>query len=491
MHVRKFEADSLDEALKQIKHELGPDAIILKTITNKGFKGAFKKKKIEITAAISEKNYSKKMHVDRVLDDSQKTDFYSSSSSYISNMIDGFTGNKSDQSKESSHNQVGISSGYGKLGLNRAVNTTVNKTKEVSEKMKSSLDDFLNFHSGSDQTISEEVSSTSPQLQNNSIENSQASSGTERINIQNELTTLREAVPSSATEAELQDAKNKIDELEKKLYELTAKFDRLDKREPTGVYQLRTTLRSLEINEFYIQDVIKKCCFDLTDDELRDQDVVFEFALREMLSEIQTEMPLFSSLDDEQPVITVLISETSSGQTSMIQKLGALKDNAVIVRNNDLNEDQSNKINFAEKLFGMGVIQTDSIPQIISNCRKGVEQNKCIFVDYKISGGEVNETKKLIDGLRRSFDKVEVLISLSAIHTETYNRKVVSRYQDLADGMIVSSLDMCLNYGGLFNLAQGYKQLPLKFFGTGEVIPDDIESATAERILAGVFKLNE
>ena len=60
MYVRKFEADSLDEALKNIKLELGPDAIILKTITNKGLKGAFKKKKIEITAAISEKNYSKK-----------------------------------------------------------------------------------------------------------------------------------------------------------------------------------------------------------------------------------------------------------------------------------------------------------------------------------------------------------------------------------------------------------------------------------------------
>ena len=46
MFVRKFEADTLEEALKSIKKELGPDAIILKTITNKGIKGAFKSKKI-------------------------------------------------------------------------------------------------------------------------------------------------------------------------------------------------------------------------------------------------------------------------------------------------------------------------------------------------------------------------------------------------------------------------------------------------------------
>lgn len=45
MYVRKFEADTIEEALKDIKHELGPDAVILKTITNKGLKGAFKKRK--------------------------------------------------------------------------------------------------------------------------------------------------------------------------------------------------------------------------------------------------------------------------------------------------------------------------------------------------------------------------------------------------------------------------------------------------------------
>ena len=60
MYVRKFEAESLEDALKAIKKELGPDAIILKTVTNKGLKGAFKKKRIEITAAISEKSYTKK-----------------------------------------------------------------------------------------------------------------------------------------------------------------------------------------------------------------------------------------------------------------------------------------------------------------------------------------------------------------------------------------------------------------------------------------------
>ena len=44
MFVKKFSADTLDEALKTVKKELGPDAIILKTTSNRGGKGFLKKK---------------------------------------------------------------------------------------------------------------------------------------------------------------------------------------------------------------------------------------------------------------------------------------------------------------------------------------------------------------------------------------------------------------------------------------------------------------
>lgn len=38
MYVRKFEAETMEEALRSIKQELGPDAIILKTVTNKALR---------------------------------------------------------------------------------------------------------------------------------------------------------------------------------------------------------------------------------------------------------------------------------------------------------------------------------------------------------------------------------------------------------------------------------------------------------------------
>jgi len=113
-----------------------------------------------------------------------------------------------------------------------------------------------------------------------------------------------------------------------------------------------------------------------------------------------------------------------------------------------------------------------------------------VFIDYKCNESEINDTKKFIDGLRRAFSKVEVLITLSAIHSELYNRKVLGTYRKLSEGVVVSHLDACLNFGSLFNITQDMKDLPYKFFGTGEVVPNDIEAATAERILAGIFKFS-
>src|SRR5699024_4445342 len=57
MKIKKYIAKSMPEAMTHIRKELGPDAVILnsKEITEGGFFGFFKKKKIEVIAALDEK----------------------------------------------------------------------------------------------------------------------------------------------------------------------------------------------------------------------------------------------------------------------------------------------------------------------------------------------------------------------------------------------------------------------------------------------------
>jgi len=493
MYVRKFEADSLDEALKNIKMELGPDAIILKTITNKGLKGAFKKKKIEITAAISEKNYSKKAKVDHILDDGQKGSFYSNNSSYISNMIDGYESNTNENSRATVASPSGAT-GYGKLGLNKTVNTNENQTAKTND-----LDDFLSDAVDKVKAVTNNVVHSTKATMDNFFadEELESMSFEEPAEVKQSYEVphseiRNEKIASTSREVNYDDSvvveqRKKIDDLEKKLFELTKNVERLDKKEPNGIYELRATLRSLDISEKYIHNLVKKAIFEMSRDELEDSEVVFEFALREMLECVNTEMPLFSSSDSEQGVVTVILSETSTGQTSMAYKIGALKPDSTIVRST-LNGVQGEGKEFSRKLFGLNVSEASNIAETVSLCRKTIEEGKCAFIDYKNNSEDINETKKFIDGLRRSFGKVEVLVSLSAIHSEIYNRKVVSRYKSLANGIVISNLDLCLNFGALFNITEENSDLPLKFYGTGEVVPDDLEAATAERLLAGIFQ---
>jgi len=485
MYVRKFEADTIEEALRDIKRELGPDAVILKTLTNKGLKGAFKKKKIEITAAISEKNYVKKASVDTILNDNQKDEFYNGSAGYIANMIDQHEQNRE---RTSTSNRVG---GYGSAGLNRPVSTV----KNAASNLRAGLDDFLSLgekeerhHSRNEFNFDDEMEQSRPIPQAAPVRQQAPVQPQRQAPVQQAAPVAQAPQGRMIGEEMFEKQKNKVEELEKKLFELTRNFERIHKKEPIGIYQLRTTLRSLDINESYIQHLIKKGLFELTETDVENADVVFEFALREMMTTVSTAMPLFSSVSNKQPVITVFVSEASCGQTAMVQKIATTKKDAVIIRNvATINEP---KASFAEKIFGMNVIKAASIAEIVSECRKATEDGKSVFIDYKCNDAESNDTKKFIDGLRRAFSKVEVLITLSAIHTELYNRKVLGTYRSLSDGVVVSHLDACLNFGALFNITQDIKDLPYKFFGTGEVVPDDLEAATAERILAGIFKFS-
>jgi len=416
MHVRKFTADTLDEALRQIKKELGPDAIILKTNTNKGTFPPFNKKKIEITAAISEKSLGKKMKVDVILDDSQKDTLYKNPSKVISNIINDYSESPSGK----------INGSYEKIGLNKQVNKNI---------QKKSLDEFIS-----------EESSIKPE-------------GSPENFIGNE----------------------RLAELEDKIKFLT---ERLDDKNPSSIIKLRDYLRSLDIEESYLQEIIKKAIKDIPAQEIKNFETLNEFAIQEMLKDIKTELAAFSRTNGE-GVITLLISEFASGQSMMIEKLAALKSDSMIIKNGKIKEGKT----LASDFFDFTVENVDGISNIISQCRKGVGENKSVFIDYKVNPEDLNDTKRVVEALRRIFPNLEVIINLSAIHSEAYNKKILQKYQKFADGMTIAHLDLCVNFGAIFNLTLNFPNLPIKFFGTGEVIPEDIEAASPERLLAGIFRI--
>lgn len=486
MFVKKFEADTIDEALKAVKAELGPDAIILKTITNKGLKGAFKKKRIEITAAVSEKNIEKKAKVDKVLTPDQKQDFYSRGAGSVKEAIDGYS-----QSPAAGKNA------YGQMGLNKVVNQITKNASSLSEVAKSTsqalkqgLDDFLGEDDGFDMEDDARIERPAPRpAPVRAAPRPAAAPVAKEPEAQPQQTVspvAREMI--NELRQELRTQQHRIELLEQKLHEFSPAAMAASSSDARGIYQLRTTLKTLEVDEAIILDLVRKAAYELSKEDLENVDVVFEFALREMTQTVNVALPLFSTVPNDEPVVTVLISEAAAGQSSMSMKVGVLKKDVEIIQYS-ADGASIGGADFAAQVFGLKVHRAQNPAEIIQICRKAVEAGKSVLVDLRMVNKMQDETKKFVESLKRGFDNVEVLITISAIHAELYNRKILSRYKELADGLIISHVDLCLNFGALYNVHRAHAKVPLKFFGTGPVVPDDIESATAERIMAGLFQL--
>ena len=498
MLVKKFEADTLEDALKAVKVELGPDAIILKTITNNGLKGAFKKKRIEITAAISEKNYEKKAKVDRVLNDDQKEAFYQRPANSVKESIQKYSG---------SENQA-MSGGYGNIGLNKVVNTIskgsqsiAEVTSKTSSLLKSSFDDFLgtddeeNFDEEIDSTIFSQPQPKNIQAAQQAPQTAAPSQSRGKYAEPPQQEVYREDrnagyVPREVYDElrqELKTQNHKIDLLEKKLQEMSQAVQSTQKNlnEATGLYQLRTTLRTLDIDEAHVMDLVKKANYELSREDLENPDIVFEFALKDMANSISTEMPLFARVEGN--TVTALVSEAASGQSTMATKIALLKKDVVVVQFSQ--EDQEfNSSAFASQVFDIKLHRAKSFAEVIGIARKAYEAKKSVLLDIRLNSKNLDETRKFIESLKRGFERVEVLCTISAIHSELYNRKILARYKDVVDGVIISHVDLCMSFGAVFNVHRAHNNLPLKFYGTGPVVPDDLEGATAERLMAGLFQ---
>lgn len=479
MYVQKFEGETLDEALKQVKTQLGPDAIILKTVTNKGLKGAFKKSKIEITAAISENSYTKKAKVDHVLNDDQREQFYQAPSSNINQMINDYNDHT-----PGSQSRAG---GYGSLGLNKVVNTV----SKASSKIKSSLDDFLVQEDPREEstpsqkqsfddftnTLEQEVSATNT--------NTQAHYQAAPAQMNADHSELNERL-----KLQLDTQKNQIAALEQKLFELAQQNTHASEEKTAfGLSQLKVNLQSLDLSQNIIANILKKAQFELNKEEQNSEDTVFEFALRELNQMINTAMPMFSTIEDaDSPVITTLLSEASAGQTSMAFKLAAMMDDAIIIRYRKQSV-EGIQHDFAKAIFKINVVEVETVSHLLTEIRKAVHDNKKVILDLKMNNLIEDDSKNVLDALKRSWKNCEVLGVISAIHNEQYNRKIISKYQAHLNGAIITHVDQCLNYGAILNVHEKFNKIPLKFFGTGSTIPDDMEAASSERLLAGMFNL--
>lgn len=528
MYVRKFEADSMDEVLKAIKFELGPEAIIIKTVTNSGIKGAFKKKKLEVTAAITEEEFKKKKKLDKILSEDQKSELYQKKSKDISKTIEQYTPNK----EISQRNSNPVESGYGLMGMNKSVkaHSFVNAQSSVSNdrnyqatEMSHELNMIHDDHSGYTSTAAnvdealslelEEFLSGERTKKNSPIagEKSYSSAEDEMQNTANDFELKKFHQDRNQDRAQFQSSithQDEVYELKKLLHQQERAIEKLQQE----MKQVRSKTNSESDNQLiYAQqfndysDVLKQIfttlkTFDLDNaalklimDEVRShhpenmsEDDIWQIILQFIQAKIFHKKPRF--INSEIPTVTLMISEGAAGQTSFLFKYASQVKRASIT--NYLQKDHSNKHeNFTSKVTGVEIDYIQKLPDLIHKTKEKLESGIHVFIDYKIKSDDLAQLKSVLNTLRKSFTHVEVVLCLSAIHSDLYSKKLLNQLHREVDFISFSHTDLCLNWAVILNLHFQYHNIPLAHFSSGPIIPKDLVEVEPAYLIKQMFGL--
>ncbi|MDH4469157.1 MAG: hypothetical protein QE271_13945 [Bacteriovoracaceae bacterium] len=494
MHVRKYEADSMDEVLKAIKLELGPDAIILKTEEFKGIKGAFKGRKFEITAAISEEDYEKKKKLDSLLNQDQKTKLYQSSSKNIESTLNS----------------------YGKLGINKTPKQMVNRigegrTEELrspaqSASLQNSADlneELENFLSQSEVVRGKKVNERSerteiPQIQSPSLSSEREWSGMNTMNSP-ELQNLQKRYSGQ---------QNEIEDLRRKLHELSLMIqeNREEQRNSNSeqeefvlsdkIKSLQHNLKVFDFSYPLINDLCKKVEYEFDNLASIDEDQIYDLVMKELEKKIVCRPLNFqirngSNQTESGANITIFISEYSSGQSSLIYKLSSMANRPTILRL-ESEESFDSHDSLASKLLRADIKSYKKITELITSLRDLTKSDASgdIFIDLKVPQDRPEEVINLIQSLRRSHQKIEVVLVLSALHQEIIGKKMMQRYRPWIDGVAITHTDSSMGLGNLYSTIVQYDR-PLFVLSTGRKIPQDWKAADPNFLVKKIFGLNE
>ncbi len=463
MHVKKFVGSTMEETLTQIKKEFGPDAIILKT-SSSGIGSKFKKKKIEITAAINEESYLKKIKTERVFSDEQKEEFHKNSSQTMKKTIERY--NQSYEMKEDAALEKSEKN-------NNILAPLIHQEKD---KNKISFDEFIV------KPQHEEVASRSfisSEQETNKIDN------------------RKEVELEKKIKYHVEEIEDKIYSIEKKVSSFEEKIKDISQLNDDNLRKIKKIMTISGIEGHFIEKTIRKMIFSHSDKDLLNFDFIYDQMLLEMENHFSSkELNVFSKNKDQQnPPILLLFSDAPCGQNTIFYKTcqkSSSANNHLLIQNEN---DYDSKENFAiEKILQLKVEKGKNTHDIISLIRKNKEVKKEVIINYRLDKQKLNNNQKddlffLIDSIKESHSNVQVVFILSALYSQDYIELSINQFRKKIDGLIFTFLDKSPGLANIFNSQLSFPEIPIMGFSTGPTIPADLETATFERLISGILHL--
>ncbi len=514
MQVKKFEAPTMAEALKLIKAELGPEAIILTTKQNrKGF-GLLSKASVEVTAAISEKALSKKKVTDRLLPQTQKEVFEKLPASAQAEVYDNFgdyvVNRKIEnvQRKNSTTFQSNIpvqqqpkiqvpiqnqstqaSDGYNR-GSARSINPLIPQAPIQSTQIN--RNEPKRYVDIEDEEHSTNYSSNRPRLDTSSM--NQIERPRQTVNVDGrEVLTAREL----ALQEDVKKLKSMIEEIKT---EQTALNDtKVAESSSTDLFEEFQHLLRNGIDKRYASKLIKQVSFDLEGIDRNNHEKIYDTLAIEIMNQVKVDDPFdFNTKNHnmehgKNKAIVALVGPTGVGKTTTLAKLAS---HAILHKNLKvglINVD-SYKVAAVDQMATYAKIlnvpfRQASNPVELDRALAEFKPLDLILIDTSGRSQKDAENLAQMHSLLKSIPQLKSMLIMSATTRDQELYDIVNRFKMFEpSGLIFSKLDESATFGCIYNVALK-TNLPLTYFTVGQRVPEDIELASRERLAALLLDL--
>lgn len=498
MQVKKFEAPTMQEALKVIKRELGPEAIILSTKHIKGGFGLMSKASVEVTAAIAEKDLKKKQMAEKNLPQDVKEKIWNSKAEKQSEIYNDYF---EKQLKRSSQDKVEISAArsrqeaedLGPLAPKRAITTKHAPARQEAPAPAAQAPKERRYIDIEDEAPAPRSffgGSRAPEVRNSGFGPNAKHGGFGGEE------DIYAGAPAPQGDSKVKSLERDIEQLKSMIGELsTTATSAMNAREEGDQDLTAELIRSMHdlvasgIEKKFARQIVRQAAFDLPNLDRHDDSAIMDKVAYHLVNDIQVKDLLEgvgARAGAATSTVIALVGPTGVGKTTTIAKIASLGILEKRLRVGLINLD-SYKVAAAEQLSTYARIM--NVPFRSVNTKEELQQAIYDFASLDLvlidTTGRSQKDQESLLQLRHmlaSIDNCQSVLLVSATTKDSDMSEVVSRFKIFQPrGLVFSKLDETSVYGCIYNV-QKRSGLPLLYFTVGQRVPEDIEKASAERV---------
>lgn len=472
MQVKKFEAPTIAEALKLVKTELGPEAIILSTKNHrKGF-GLLSKASVEVTAAVADKSLAKKQITEKVVPPATKEAIGKMPASKQAEIFEGFAGHYADKRAKGRTNVAAAES------KSRVETAPAQRYVDIADDAIAAPGPGAPAYGRNGRIRTAEE----PQQKSGTVGNGQHVAGSGQ-GVTVDLASIQ-IEEMAGMQEEIQRLKSMLEEIKSEQTQLAdARIPETTGDEMQVEYQ--NLLRN-GIDKRYATALLKQVSFALPRDKQRQSEQVVEALAVEIMNNVKVDNPLDLKGPGGERRVFALVGPTGVGKTTTIAKLAS---QAILQKNlrvGLINVD-SYKVAALDQLATYAKILNVPFRQASNAAeldRALTEFKPLDLVLIDTSGRSQRDSESLsqMRSLLSECSAVRPILIASATTRDQELYDIITRFKIFnPTGLIFSKLDETATFGCIYNVA-ARTGLPLTYFTVGQRVPEDIEPASRERV---------